>query len=172
MKTIRAIKRPHKTVAIRLAPAVIVAGGLLAAAAAPAPASASTTQTVVHTVKVGKYGTILVNARGLALYTYSKDTKNHSTVTGQLLAFWPALVVPASVTPAGTHVTGLGVAMRSNGQHQVTYHGKPLYLFTSDKKAGQVTGQGVAGFAVATVGSSQITSTSNTSTSSARGSGY
>jgi len=90
-------------VAIRLAPAVIVAGGLLAAAAAPAPASASTTQTVVHTVKVGKYGTILVNARGLALYTYSKDTKNHSTVTGQLLAFWPALVVPpALLRPAHT----------------------------------------------------------------------
>lgn len=169
METFSAIPRSRKRFVRRFAPLAIVAAGLFAAIAAPVPASASTTQTVVHTAKNSQYGTILVTTKGFALYTYSKDTKNHSSVTGQLLAFWPALVVRAGVTPVGTHVTGLSVMTRSNGQHQVTFDGKPLYLFVTDTKAGQVTGQGVNGFTVAKVGSSKVTSTSS---AGGRGGGY
>ena len=43
-----------------------------------------------------------------------------------------------------------------NGQ-QVTYNGHPLYTFVDDH-AGQVTGQGVQNFFVATPGLAQITS--------------
>ncbi len=161
MNTVGTTKRRRKTMVTRIAPAAIAAGGLIAATAVLGPASASTakTENVAHTVKTSKYGTILVNAKGFTLYTYAKDTKNHSKVTGELLAFWPALVVPARVSPVGTHVTGLGVFTRSNGQHQVTDHGKPLYLFVEDKKPGQVTGQGVEGFAVVRLGSSSTTTT-------------
>ena len=42
-----------------------------------------------------------------------------------------------------------------NGQ-QVTYNGHPLYTFVDDH-AGQVTGQGVQNFFVATPGLAQIT---------------
>jgi hypothetical protein len=32
--------------------------------------------------------------------------------------------------------------MRSNGAHQVTYAGFPLYYYVGDKKAGQASGEG------------------------------
>ena len=41
---------------------------------------------------------------------------------------------------------------RPDGTTQVTYAGLPLYYWQGDKKAGDVTGDGVEGFAVATVG--------------------
>jgi predicted lipoprotein with Yx(FWY)xxD motif len=173
MEEVRLARGTWKGAAARFVPLALVTGGLLGAASVPMQASASIAQkkvAVVHTIKSAKYGTILVNAKGFALYTYDKDRKNHSVVTGQLLSFWPALVVAAGVTPVGTGVTGLGVAVRSNGQHQVTFHGKPLYTFVSDTKAGQVTGQGVNGFAIAAVGSTA--STSSTSTTSSGGYSY
>ncbi len=54
---------------------------------------------------------------------------------------------------AGTGVTGqLGTLTRPDGTTQVTYQGMPLYYWQGDAKAGDVTGNGVEGFAVATVG--------------------
>ncbi|MCU1490876.1 MAG: hypothetical protein JWM85_2281 [Acidimicrobiaceae bacterium] len=163
-------KRSRKTAVMAIAPLALVAGGLVATVASQAPASAATahrTKVLVKTVKNAKYGTILVTTKGFALYTYAKDSKNHSAVTGQLLAFWPAELVAKGFTPTGT--SGLGVITRTNGQHQVTYHGKPLYLFVQDKTPGQVTGQGVSSFDVATVGA---TSTTQSTTSSSAGGGY
>jgi predicted lipoprotein with Yx(FWY)xxD motif len=98
-------------------------------------------------VSGGQFGKILATTGGSALYTYSKDTKNHSKVTSPLLAAWPPLVVPAGATPAGNSVAGLGVIKRASGQEQVTYRGKPLYTFVKDM-GNQVTGQGIKGFSV------------------------
>jgi predicted lipoprotein with Yx(FWY)xxD motif len=68
------------------------------------------------------------------------------------LAAWPPLVVPAGGTAtAGPGVTGtVGAFTRAdNGTTQVTYKGLPLYLWKSDTKPGDVTGQGIGGFSVA-----------------------
>lgn len=154
-----------RKLAVRLLPVGVLAGSVVGVASLSTSANASVaakTKTVVRLVKNAKYGKILVNSKGFALYTYSKDTKNHSNCTGQCISIWPALVVPSGDTPIGTNVTGLGTAMRSNGQRQVTYHSKPLYLFESDKKSGQVTGQGVGGFSVA-----KVTATGGTTTTTA-----
>lgn len=167
---VRTTKRPRPaTVMIYLAPVVIAAGGLAAAAGVQASAATRASgakargQVVVHTETTSKYGKILVDAKGFALYTFPKDSKNHSVVTGKLLSFWPALVVPKGVTPLGKNVRGLGIAVRSNGERQVSYHGKPLYLFTGDTTKGVVTGQGVGGFIVATVSSSSASTGSGSS---------
>jgi predicted lipoprotein with Yx(FWY)xxD motif len=137
----------------------------VAAMAAPAIAAVarSKTATVVHTTKSSKYGTILVDSRGFTLYTYAKDTKSRSNCTGQCITIWPALVVPAGVTPVGKGVSGLGVAIRSNHQRQITYHNKPLYLFVSDKRAGEISGQGVNGFSVARLATTNVSTTTTTS---------
>jgi predicted lipoprotein with Yx(FWY)xxD motif len=89
---------------------------------------------------------ILVNAHGLPLYTYNRDTPTTSRVSGTLARLWPPLV---SASPSEQGTTGtLSVVADTNGQ-QVQYNGHFLYTFVNDTP-GQVTGQGVQGFFVAT----------------------
>jgi len=63
---------------------------------------------------------------------------------------------PGNGTPTGgTGVTGtLATITRSDigspGIKQVTYNGKPLYTFQSDRSAGNASGDGVNSFHVAT----------------------
>lgn len=141
----------HRKVARLLLPIGVLVGGIATSVALPLGASASTSKaakaTVVKAASGGQFGKILRTTSGSALYTYSMDTKNHSEVTGALLAAWPPLVVPAGAKPAGNSVAGLGVIKRTNGQEQVTYRGKPLYTFVKDM-GNQVTGQGIKGFSV------------------------
>ena len=141
----------HRKVARLLLPIGVLVGGIATSVALPLGAYASTPKaakaTVVKAASGGQFGEILTTTGGSALYTYSKDTKNHSKVTGALLSAWPPLVVPPGATPAGNSVVGLGVIKRANGQEQLTYRGKPLYTFVKDM-GDQVTGQGVKGFSV------------------------
>jgi predicted lipoprotein with Yx(FWY)xxD motif len=96
----------------------------------------------------GTTETILVNGKGLPLYTYQADTATSSKVTGELAALWPPLVAN---NPTATGATGtLSTVLTTNGR-QVTYNGHFLYTFAEDSP-GQVTGQGVQNFFVATPG--------------------
>ncbi len=162
MKTQHPAAHASGKVARRLLQAALFAGGLAPSIALAAAANASTHAaaakdskevTVVMDAKRGNFGTILVTTSGITLYTYGKDTKDHSNVTGTVLSAWPALTIPAGKAPEGTRITSLGEFKRSNGQEQVTYRGQPLYRFIEDKKAGQVTGQGINHFSVVRLGS-------------------
>jgi predicted lipoprotein with Yx(FWY)xxD motif len=143
--------------------AISAAGSGVAAAAtygAPTqrPSSTAITQsrpgqgsklTTLHTTRTtvdGQTETILVNSRGLPLYYYRLDTAKKSLVSGTLARLWPPLV-SASPTASGVHgkLTSLSGA---DGQ-QVTYDGHFLYTFIDDAP-GQVTGQGIQNFFVAT----------------------
>ena len=114
-----------------------------AGAATSSPSGASSAPTVV-TVRTAKFGPILADAKGMALYTATGDTASQSGCTGGCLTAWPPLLLPTgqSQPVAGPGVTGLGTFMRTEGV-QVTYHGKPLYTWFKDTSPGQVTGQGV-----------------------------
>ncbi|HWE68843.1 MAG TPA: hypothetical protein VG205_00700 [Acidimicrobiales bacterium] len=100
----------------------------------------------------GASETILVDNRDFPLYTYQPDTATKSMVTGELAFLWPPLV-STSPTANGAGGTLKGVST-SNG-HQVTYNGHFLYTFRQDSP-GQVTGQGVQNFFVATPGISTL----------------
>jgi len=116
-------------------------------------ATAATVRTVSATV-AGKTETILVNSGGLPLYFYRPDTAAKSLVTGGVAALWPALT---SAAPTAAGATGkLTVVNDAHGQ-QVAYNGHLLYTFASDR-AGQVTGQGVQNFFVATPGLTPLAS--------------
>jgi predicted lipoprotein with Yx(FWY)xxD motif len=92
-----------------------------------------------------KLGDLLVDAKGMTLYVYSKDTAGISNCTGGCLASWPALVATADMM-AGAGVPGkLGEITRADGTKQVTYNDMPLYYFAGDKAPGDTTGQGVGG---------------------------
>jgi len=95
---------------------------------------------------------VLTDGRGFTLYTSNRDVagSGKSGVTGAVLAAWPALLLAAGnpVKPDG--LTGdLGVITRDDGSKQVAYKGLPLYLWQNDKAPGDVTGNGVGGFTVA-----------------------
>ncbi len=94
-----------------------------------------------------KFGTILVNSAGMALYTYGPNNGGTTNkCTGACLQAWPAVTVPAGTTPTlASGVSGtLATAKQADGTIQVTYNGQLLYTFVSDTSPGQVTGNGVA----------------------------
>jgi len=142
--------------------AVAAAGGAIAAASAGGTyaSNATTGHSATATVRTasatvaGKTETILVNSGGLPLYFYRSDTAATSLVTGGVAALWPPLT---SAAPTAAGASGkLTVVNDAHGQ-QVAYNGHLLYTFTSDH-AGQVTGQGVQNFFVATPGLTPIAS--------------
>jgi predicted lipoprotein with Yx(FWY)xxD motif/plastocyanin len=140
-----------------LAVAALVVGAC-AAAATPSPAStaaptaAATTAgspaaaATVNTAQ-GSLGTYLTGADGKSLYLFTKDSKDKSTASAQVLANWPPLMVTGGATPTGgTGVSGtLATITRDDATKQVTYNGIPLYYFAKDTKAGDTLGQGVSG---------------------------
>jgi predicted lipoprotein with Yx(FWY)xxD motif len=148
---------------IGLAAVAAAAGVTAAAAGGPAASSATAghraTAATVRTASAavaGKTETILVNSGGLPLYFYRPDTAAASLVTGGVAALWPPLT-SAAPTAAGASGT-LTVVNDAHGR-QVAYNGHLLYTFLSDH-AGQVTGQGVQNFFVATPGLTPIASSS------------
>jgi predicted lipoprotein with Yx(FWY)xxD motif len=120
--------------------------GTPTAQTAVAGTAGSATINVATATVAGKTEHILVDAHGLALYTYNLDTANQSRVDVGLAQLWPPLV---SGSPTENGATGrLGVVADPSGQ-QVEYNGHFLYTFVNDTP-GKVTGQGVGGFSVAT----------------------
>jgi predicted lipoprotein with Yx(FWY)xxD motif len=161
------VRHPRIIIAsISLAAAAAIGGGITAAAATnsqassqPAASQSSASQPSSATVRTiqaavgGKTETILVNSQGLPLYYYLNDTAAKSVVTGGLAALWPPLT---SASPAATGLTGKLAAVTDIHGDQVAYNGHLLYTFADDQP-GQVTGQGVQDFFVATPGLTALT---------------
>jgi predicted lipoprotein with Yx(FWY)xxD motif len=125
-------------------------GGGAAATTQPASSAAaggSASSNVVKTATDSKLGSFLVGEDGRTLYMYKPDSTNQSVCTGGCATAWPPFTLANGETPtAGPGVTGkLATFARSDGSMQVSYNGVPLYYFQQDKKAGDVTGQGLGG---------------------------
>ena len=89
-------------------------------------------------------GTILVDGRGRTVYVFANDKTNASTCTDACAAVWPAVPAPATPPTSLPGVTGaLGMTTRSDGGHQLTVAGHPVYTFSRDSAPGQTNGQGV-----------------------------
>jgi predicted lipoprotein with Yx(FWY)xxD motif len=134
------------------------AGSAPSAAAPSAPSSsAAAGQSAAAAVTIGtasstSFGTVLTGPTGMTLYTYAPDTSAVSKCTGECASEWPPLVTTGQAM-LGAGLTGqLGTLTRPDGTTQVSYGGRPLYYWEGDKKAGDVTGNGIDGFAVASVG--------------------
>ncbi|NUP59899.1 MAG: hypothetical protein HOQ06_10570 [Pseudarthrobacter sp.] len=125
-------------------PATSSAAGSAAGSTASPTASASTAAAELMTAS-SSAGTIVVDAKGMSVYFFTKDTKGSGTsaCTGGCLTQWPP-VTTTSATPSASGVTGtLGTITTPDGKKQVTLNGMPLYHFAKDTKAGDVLGQGV-----------------------------
>jgi predicted lipoprotein with Yx(FWY)xxD motif len=110
-------------------------------------AKAETTQAAqtesATTVSVGTAagaGKVLVDAEGLTLYYFEKDTKGgKSACYGACASAWP----PLTGTPrakGGAESSKLGTTQRKDGTTQVTYAGWPLYTYAGDTKPGEDNG--------------------------------
>ena len=143
---------PASTAPAATAPAATTAP---TTAASSSPSSTATVSSGMNAT-IGK--AILVDSAGMTLYVWDKDTTpGKASCTGVCATAWPPLY--ATGTP--TYGTGLSAAMFStvtgpNGGKQLAVNGKPLYLWSADKKAGDATGQGVNGFYVVGVNGQKI----------------
>jgi predicted lipoprotein with Yx(FWY)xxD motif len=102
--------------------ATLLAGHVLAADTAP-----------LH-----KSNGVLVDAKGMTVYTFDKDSGGKSACTGQCTDNWPPVQAgTATLSEPYASVT------RDDGSKQLTYKGKPLYTFTKDSKPGEKKGDKV-----------------------------
>jgi predicted lipoprotein with Yx(FWY)xxD motif len=84
-------------------------------------------------------GKILVDAKGMALYTYDKDEANKSNCYEKCAQNWPPLMAGADAMAMDEWT----VVERTDGTKQWAYDGHPLYTWVKDAKPGDVTGDGV-----------------------------
>ena len=121
---------------------VALASSAVGVASASSDASRSTV-----TVRSSRYGRILFDGRGFALYAFTKDPRGRSACSGACAAAWPPYLVNRSAKAAvGVKSSLLRTTKRSDGKLQVTYGGKPLYYYVGDRKPGQVLCQNVNEF--------------------------
>lgn len=121
-------------------------------ATSPAPASPAATGSPTAAAAVdlktatSSAGTIVVDAKGMSVYFFTKDVKDSGTsaCTGACLTMWPP-VLSTAATPSAEGVSGtLGTIATPDGAKQVTLNGLPLYYYEQDKNPGDILGQGVS----------------------------
>ena len=116
-----------------------------ATSAAPTGGSPTAAAAVDLKTATSSAGNIVVDAKGMSVYFFTKDVKDSGTsaCTAACLTAWPPLTT-TSATPKVEGVTGkVGTITTPEGAKQVTLNGLPLYYYAQDKKPGDILGQGV-----------------------------
>jgi predicted lipoprotein with Yx(FWY)xxD motif len=83
-------------------------------------------------------GKAYVDAKGMTLYTFDKDSAGKSACNGPCAVNWPPLMATADAKASGDWT----VVARDDGSKMWAYKGKPLYTFKNDAKAGDTNGDG------------------------------
>jgi predicted lipoprotein with Yx(FWY)xxD motif len=124
-------------------------GGLYGSAApnhsmAPAPAASGTSLAVRST----SLGRILTDGRGFTVYGFDADKGTMSNCSGACATAWPPVPVKGGQIKVGSGVTQslVGRTTRADGTKQLTYAGRPLYLFEGDSAPGSANGDGSTAF--------------------------
>ena len=88
------------------------------------------------------YGPILAGTNGRTVYMFAVDTNGKSACYNRCAQIWPPVLsdVPV-IVGSGADAKLIGTVKRTDGTTQVTYNGMPLYYFSGDQAAGQLTGQ-------------------------------
>lgn len=75
------------------------------------------------------------------VYVLSADPSSMTSCTAECAAVWPPVLTNQPPTAeSGVNRSGLGVLRRPDGTRQVTYFGKPVYMFAFDLAAGTPSG--------------------------------
>lgn len=94
-----------------------------------------------------RFGRILVDGKGRALYLFTREGSTRSRCYGQCAVAWPPFYARGKPRAgSGLDADKLRSSKRRDGRRIVTYNGHPLYYYVSDTKPGQVTCHGVVEF--------------------------
>jgi predicted lipoprotein with Yx(FWY)xxD motif len=130
--------RRHRATLVALG---LSATTLLGGLALPMASGASSSPTTITVSQNKTWGPTLTLKNGDTLYRLTKDSKNKSVCSGKCATIWePVLLATGQTAPVGVGVSHLGSFTRADGTKQVTYEGIPLYRFSKDTKAGEVSG--------------------------------
>ena len=111
---------------------------ILAVVACCAPSLAQTGAEPAKVADTSK-GKALVDAKGMTLYTFDRDSAGKSACNGQCAVNWPPLMATGDAKPSGDWT----IVTRDDGSKMWAYKNKPLYTWINDKAPGDVTGDGV-----------------------------
>ena len=81
---------------------------------------------------------MLVDAKGMTLYTFDKDAMGKSSCNDSRATNWPPLAASADADEGDDWT----VIQRADGSWQWAYYGRPLYTFARDQKPGDMLGDG------------------------------
>ena len=82
---------------------------------------------------------MMVDHKGMTVYTFDKDSGGKSMCNGDCAKNWPAMMAPAGAKAEGKFTP----IKRDDGMMQWAYDGKPLYTFVKDEKPGEMKGDGM-----------------------------
>jgi predicted lipoprotein with Yx(FWY)xxD motif len=84
-------------------------------------------------------GGMMVDQKGMTLYTFDKDKDGKSMCMGECAKNWPPMMAPMDAKPMGEWKP----MKRDDGTMQWTYDGKPMYTYKMDSKPGDMKGDGM-----------------------------
>jgi predicted lipoprotein with Yx(FWY)xxD motif len=155
-----------------LVAAVALAAGCGSMSATGTSGGGGSANTTVQSANNSKLGTsVLVNHKGMTLYTLSAEQGGRFICTtssmipggsASCLSLWHPLTVAKGNMPTGAAQLGT-ITRPDTGVTQVTWHGRPLYTFTGDKAPGDASGNGfkdVGVWKAATLGAASSSSSS------------
>jgi predicted lipoprotein with Yx(FWY)xxD motif len=121
----------RRTLTVVLTASILATAMAATALAARAHRASETKVQLVHT----SLGEILADSRGFTLYMFTLDSRNHDSCVSihGCTGVWPLLTTHGKpVAGKGVKRSLLGSIKLSNGTHQLTYAGFPLYTYTGD----------------------------------------
>jgi predicted lipoprotein with Yx(FWY)xxD motif len=85
------------------------------------------------TVVRSQFGRILADSRGQALYSFSRERGRTSRCYGACAQAWPPVAARSRPSAGrGARAALIGTTVRRNGTRQLTYAGRPVYLYVGD----------------------------------------
>ena len=128
--------------------AVVVGASSTRAAGADQQATEAAQVPATLTVRNTRYGAILFDASGRALYGFTRDRRGGpSQCYGACAVAWPVYFAKGQLRAGkGVKKALIGTIRRRDGRRQLTYHGWPLYYYIDDTEPGEVSCQNVDEF--------------------------
>ncbi|OZG70018.1 hypothetical protein BTA51_28230 [Hahella sp. CCB-MM4] len=84
-------------------------------------------------------GEVFATAKGMTLYTFTKDGASVSNCYDGCAGSWPPFLAKANAKTWGAFT----VIERKDGTYQWAYKNQPLYTWVGDREQGDTTGHGV-----------------------------